>query len=80
VSNDADVALNPTADIECGELEPDLQPGIHRVYSMIVMTIRGLVVVVKIAILHQQTRVLQIFRDLFTEPVWSVAPTSQFLA
>jgi hypothetical protein len=47
---------------------------------MIVMTIRGLVVVVKIAILHQQTRVLQIFRDLFTEPVWSVAPTSQFLA
>jgi hypothetical protein len=47
---------------------------------MIVTTVRGLLVVIKIAILHQQMRVLQIFRDLFTEPVWSVAPTSQFLA
>jgi len=47
---------------------------------MIFMTVRDLFVVVEIAILHQQTRVLQIFRYLFTEPVWSVAPTSQFLA
>ena len=50
------------------------QPGVIHM----IMTLRGLLVVVKIAILHPQTRVLQVFRDLFTGAVWSVVPTSEF--